>query len=329
MIVVAGDLGGTKTLLQMAEVGPREHRVIRERAYDSPAYPQFARVLADFLAGALEAGGGALEGACFGIPGPVHGERARTTNLPWSIDARALEREFAIPRVHLVNDFQAIGYGIELLEASDLVTLQPGRPQPTGPRAVIGAGTGLGTALLLWDGHRYRILPSEGGHVDFGPTDPLQVALLRHLLERFGVVSCERVLSGAGLVRIHAFLCERAGRPPQGAQTNAAAVSRAALSGADPVAVQALDLFVRIYGAQAGNLALTTIASGGIYLAGGIAPKILDKLQDGTFVDAFRNKGPMRGLLEAIPVHVVTNVKVGLLGAAALARRAAAEGPQP
>ncbi|NIR28057.1 MAG: glucokinase [Gammaproteobacteria bacterium] len=328
MRVIAGDLGGTKTTLRVAEVGARAHpghRVVCERTYASRSFKGFAALLADFLAGVGATTGSAAQSACFGVPGPVQGTRARTTNLPWSIDAREIAREFSIRHVCLINDFQALGYGVEMLDPADLVTLQPGRARPGAPRALLGAGTGLGTALLVPCGERYEVLPSEGGHVDFAPTDEVQMALLRELLARFGVVSYERVLSGPGLVLIDGFLRRRAGAsglresPPEAA---AAAISQAAIRGEDPIAAEALDVFVHIYGAQAGNLALTTLATGGVYIAGGIAPKIIDKLTDGQFVQAFRNKGPMRSLLECVPVHVIVNVTAPLLGAAAVAARA-------
>lgn len=317
MQVMAGDLGGTKTIVQMAEVDPDgAQRVLYQRTYQSNDYPQLLPLLQDFLA---RAHSGAPQGACFGVPGPVHGARAKTTNLPWSIDARALERALGIPRVHLINDFQAAGYGIEALAPGDLVTLQAGETQPGAPRALLGAGTGLGEALLVRRGERYQVLASEGGHADFAPTDELQMALLAHLLARFGQVSYERVVSGSGLVAIYEFLCTRAGVAT--VFDGAARISGAALAGDDPTAVQALDLFVRVYGAQAGNLALTVLATGGVYVAGGIAPKIIDKLRDGAFMEAFCNKGRMRALAETMPVHVITNPEVGLLGAAVVAHR--------
>lgn len=330
MRVIAGDLGGTKTVLRIAEIGTHgDQSVLYERTYASRRFDEFAALLADFLTSAGGAPGSVAQSACFGVPGPVQGPRARTTNLPWSIDAGEIARIFSIPHVGLINDFQAIGHGIEMLTPADLLTLQPGQLARGGPRVLLGAGTGLGTALLAPRGERYEVLPSEGGHADFAPTDELQLALLRHLLERFGTVSYERVLSGPGLVLIDAFLRRQAGAsPPEetGSEEAAAAISRAAMAGEDPIAARALDLFVRIYGAQAGNLALITLATGGVYVAGGIAPKIADKLADGTFMAAFRNKGRMRPLLESIPVHVILNVSAPLLGAAAVAARAVETG---
>lgn len=321
-ILLAGDIGGTKTLLQLFEAGGS---ILAERRFDSAAFASLERVVAGFLGDFPSL---SLAAACFGVAGPVEGGRANITNLPWQIDAAQIAVEFRIPQVRLINDFQAVAYGIEALESRDLATLQAGVPQQGGVRAVIGAGTGLGEGFMVWQGGYYAAFPSEGSHADFAPTDALQIELLRYLAARYGHVSYERLVSGPGLVSIFEFL--RASRGQQAsaelqtamkAGDPAAAISDCAMGGKDDLAELALDLFVRIYGAEAGNLALKVLARGGVYIAGGIAPQIMGKLRDGEFLRAFADKGRFAGLLGDIPVHVVLNPKVGLLGAARVAER--------
>jgi glucokinase len=328
MTLLAADIGGTNVRLCLARAG--ERGFLAERTYPSADFSSFADVLRRFLA---DAPAESIEAACFAVAGPIRdtaeGQAVKVTNLPWEIRVRALEREFSFPKLRLINDFQAIGYGIEALSESDFVVLQPGNPVAHGPRAVIGAGTGLGQAILVWQGDRYEVVATEGGHADFGPTDDLQVELARYLIKRFGHASYEQALSGPGLVRLYEFL---RGQGIVAESTvvietmkiadPAAAITRAALDHSDPLAAMALDLFVRIYGAQAGNLALTAGATGGVYLAGGIAPKIVSKLRDILFLDAFRSKGNMSAYVENIPVRVVMNPKVGLMGAVMVAGRA-------
>jgi glucokinase len=275
---------------------------------------------------------GSPGGVCLAVAGPVHqtpaGQSVRVTNLSWGLDSRALTAEFGFPRLRLINDFQAVGYGIETLMHDDLVVLQQGQPEPYGVRAVLGAGTGLGQAVLIRQQKHYEVFPTEGGHVDFAPADDEQVDLWRYLQVRYGHVSCERIISGPGLVDIYGFLRGqgRAAESPRLAGElrqgdPASAISNAALTDGDPLAMQALELFVRVYGAQAGNLALSVLAGGGIYIAGGIAPKIIDKLRDGEFMRAFQAKGRMASLLQSVPVSVVMNENVGLLGATLAAVR--------
>lgn len=329
MIVLAGDIGGTKTLLQLAQAGEKNSFQVRfEKRYVSADYPQFEPVLKAFLDEAL-AQGVALDAACFGVAGPVNGRTARTTNLPWTLDADQIETKFSIPRVRLINDFQSIGYGIEALQKTDLVTLQAGTEVKQGTRVIIGAGTGLGHGILVWHNDHYEVVASEAGHTSFAPGDELQIELLQYLQKRFGHVSWERVVSGPGLVTIFEFL-RQAGKAQEtdalhiarDIEDPAAVISRFALSGEDPLAVQSLDLFTRLYGAQAGNLALTGLATGGVYIAGGIAPKIIEKLKDGSFMSTFVDKeASMQDVLKAMPVRVVINPRVGLLGSAVVAAR--------
>jgi glucokinase len=268
--------------------------------------------------------------ACFGVAGPVIDDSCRTTNLRWVVEARNLERSLGIPRVTLVNDFQAMAVGITVLPSSDLAVLNDSPSDPKGPWVIIGAGTGLGEAVVVHTGTGYEVIPSEGGHSDFAPRNELEIELLRFLLKRHARVSYERILSGRGLVALYDFV---RGRSPEdesrmvreeiaGSSGDAAPIiSRHGLAGDDPLCVQALSLFVSIYGAEAGNLALKVVARGGVYVAGGIAPKILPKLLDGTFRSAFVTKGRLSPLLEATSVKVVLNSDAGLLGAAELARR--------
>lgn len=326
MTILAGDIGGTKTLLQLSEHDKNGFQVRFEKRYVSTDYQQFETLLESFLDEAV-AQGAAPDAACFGVAGPVNGRTARTTNLPWSLDADQIESRFSIPRVRLINDFQSIGYGIEALQQDDMVTLQTGTEVKHGTRVIIGAGTGLGHGLLVWQQDHYEVVASEGGHASFAPSDKLQIELLQYLHKRFDHVSWERVVSGPGLVNIFEFL-RQAGKTEETnalhlARDNedpAAAISRFALSGEDPLAMQSLDLFIRLYGAQAGNMALTGLATGGVYVAGGVAPKIIEKLKAGSFISAFVDKeASMQVLLKAMPVRVVINPRVGLLGSAVAA----------
>ncbi len=329
MRVIAGDIGGTKTLLQIAECAAGRCRAVREQRFDSGSYDSLSSIVREFL---KEEKNKNIKAACFGIAGPIRetakGQSVKVTNLPWEIHGQELKRRFKLPRLRLINDFQAVGFGIEALGRKDLVVLQKGRPVRHGPRVVIGAGTGLGQGLLAWDRDHYAPIATEGGHANFAPTNELQIDLARYLLKTAGRTSWELVLSGHGLVRLYAFLKERGEFPEapslSAAMKNgdaAAAITRAALEQDDALANQALDLFVDIYGAQAGNLALTAGATGGVYVAGGIAPKIVSRLTDDRFMRAFRNKGKMSPYVAAIPVQAVMNAGVGLSGAALAASR--------
>ncbi len=345
MPLLAADIGGTKTWLQIAERPTKETpgamTVLYQQRYVSGRYDNFETMLGEFLRAAAQAGVPAPTVACIGVAGPVESIRpqcqcARVTNLPWVLDSQILAEKFSLARCRLINDFQAAGYGIDTLDAEDLLVLQEGRPRACGVRAVIGAGTGLGQALLVWtqgqghDGY-YEVLPSEGGHGDFAPAGPLQRELLMFLARSQPRVCVTNVLSGRGLVNVYRFLAHQW---PERVSTSLAAaletddapaaISVAALASGpaqDTLAGEALDLFIAIYGAQAGNLALTCLATGGVYIAGGIAPRIESRLRQGGFVAAFRDKGPMSALAESFPVTVVLNPQVGLQGAALAATR--------
>jgi glucokinase len=329
MIVLAGDIGGTKTLLQLSRSGSGGLEVLHEQRYPSAEYGDFLALARQFVDESFRLAGVRPSKACFGVAGPVNGRLAKTTNLPWNLDADELEASLKIERVRLINDFQSVGYGVDALKTEDIVTLQQGAETPHGTRAIIGAGTGLGQAFLVWQGEHYEVVASEGGHADFAPTDDEQIELQRYLKRRYRWATWERAVSGRGLVNIFEFLAERKFAPLGAAlqqamreEDAAAVVSRFGIDGQDPTAAKALQMFVTLYGAQAGNLALTGLATGGVYLAGGVAPKIIDKLIDGTFMAAFGSKEErMQPLLKAMPVRVIVNPKVGLLGSAIAASR--------
>lgn len=329
MRVLAGDIGGTKTLLQIAECQGGRRRAVREQRFDSASYDSLSSIIDRFLKQDKK---NSIRSACFGIAGPIQekakGQFVKVTNLPWEIHGPELQRRFKFSCLRLINDFQAIGYGIEALKQKDRVVLQKGKAVKHGPRAVLGAGTGLGQGILVWDRDHYAPIATEGGHANFAPTNELQVELARHLLIATGRTSWELVLSGHGLVQLYAFLKTQgvASKSDEVASAMhgddpAAAITRAALTRNDPLANQTLDLFVDIYGAQAGNLALTTGATGGVYIVGGIAPRIISRMTDGRFMQAFLNKGKMKKYVAAIPVQVVTNPQVGLIGAVLAAAR--------
>lgn len=329
-MIVAGDIGGTKTLLalHLREADLRAPRF--EQRYASHDCADFASLLARFRDDAAAALGARprFARACFGVAGPVLGERVKVTNLPWEIDAAALARAFDIERVRLLNDFAAAAHGVEALGDADLVTLQHGEPLADAPRVVLGAGTGLGIAYMLAERAGYRVVAGEGGHAGFAPADEAQIALWRHVHAGGARVELEHVLSGSGLARIYEHL-RASGRHPESEAVareiadgdSAAAIARNALARGDPLALAALDLFIACYGAAAGDQALALVARGGVYVAGGIAPKILPRLAAGGFVAAFNAKGAFSGLARRMPVRVVTNEKLGLLGAALCAAR--------
>jgi glucokinase len=333
--IISGDIGGTKTLLQAAELREGSVQVCHELRYSSQDYPTFSEVFKHFLHGVGVSGmRGSPAAACFAVAGPIAQQRASLTNLPWVMDSAAIAREFSIPAVKLINDFAAVALSIENLPASDLAALQTGKPYAGEMRVVLGAGTGMGVAWLVRQGGRYIPLSTEAGHTDFAPADALQDRLLQYLRKKFGHVSVERILSGPGLTNIFNFLSDShfsevpevesgdaslAGIRLE--EDGAAQVSDLAFNQKHPLAMKAMDLFAEIYGAFAGNLALAGLSRNGVYVAGGIAPKIIDKLREGGFMKAFCDKGRFSSLMEEIPVHVVMNPNVGLVGATEEARR--------
>jgi glucokinase len=321
-MILTGDIGGTHTRLALFD-GDR-HEPVALAIYPSRKQAGLEEIVAAFLAEHPAE----LEAACFDVAGPVSNGRVKTTNLPWIVDARRLADRIGLRSVDLVNDLAATAYGIAELTTADLETLNNGDPSIGGTVAVIAAGTGLGEAGLIWDGQRYHALASEGSHSDFGPRSRLQVDLYSCLGRADRHVSYERVCSGIGLLALYRFLRERSRiqEPAWLARAikegeAAAVISSAALTGDDAVCAEALDLMVSIYGAEAGNLALRLLATGGIYIGGGIAPHILPKLRQHSFLESFSAKGRFRAMLEQIPVHVILNERIGLFGAARIARR--------
>ncbi len=320
-MLLAGDLGATKTSLAIyvPEAGPRY--ALKEATFASDHYPNLESLVREFL----QQAGVPVKTACFGVAGPVVAGRASITNLGWVMEEEQLAEALHLSAVRLLNDLQAIGYGVPSLRADDLHPLNEGQAVQGGAKAIIAPGTGLGEAFLTWDGRRYESHPTEGGHTDFAPTDELQAGLLTYLLERYDHVSYERVCSGMGLPNIYAYLRDHGYEEPAWMTEELAEAEDAT-----PVIVNSalsqertcelckatLDTFVSILGAEAGNLALKVLATGGVYLGGGIPPRILPALDSGTFMQAFQAKGRFREFMSELPIYVILNAKVALLGAA-------------
>ena len=324
MRVLAGDIGGTKTAIATIEIGEgRRCRILREERYASTDYPNLEAILLGFLSSEKHP----PAAAGFGVAGPVRDGKSRITNLTWRLDAAKLSRRIGIRRLALVNDFGANARGLRYLGPRQTATLWRGRPEKGGPVAILGAGTGLGQAGVLPDGPHDVVVASEAGHVDFGPRTEQEGRLVDFLRARFGRATRERILSGSGLELVYEFLAaDRAARPDRAvtaelaaAEDRAAVISRLGLARRDPLSRAALDLFVSIYGSEAGNAALQYRATGGLYVAGGIAPKILPALRRPAFLRALHDKAPMRELVAGIPVRVVLDPNLGLYGAAAAA----------
>ena len=332
MRVLAGDIGGTKTAIAIVEITATRLSVKRFRHYASAAFGSLEEILTRFL----DRAGRPPRAAGFGVAGPVRAGLARPTKLPWVVDRKRVSRVSGIERVGVVNDFVAAAHGIPYLPARGLRTLRAGEPEPNGPLGLIGAGTGLGQAGLLRTASGWEPFASEGGHADFGPRNALEDRMVRFLRRRFGRVSRDRLLSGEGLGHMYDFLrsegharqSRSVARAFAGAD-RAAVISRFGLAGRDRLCRKALSLFVSIYGSEAGNLALQYRATGGVFLAGGIAAKILPALEDPIFLESFGSKPPMEELLSRIPVRVVLEPRLPLFGAAAFAYRMAMETTRP
>ena len=323
-MILTVDVGGTKTALALFDGQGVNFRLVREATLPSREFPTFDGAIARFL---VDGPSGPIDAASFGIAGPVVEGRVVTTNLPWTIDERTLEKSIPTKRLRLMNDLEATGHGLAALPPTSLVTLQAGQPRH-GNIALIAAGTGLGEALLIWDGKSHQVISSEGGHADFAPSTELEMDLLRFLTNEFGHVSYERILSGPGFFNIYRFLRDT-GRAPEPAwladKLEASSdpntvIGPAALEGRDPLCVATLDLFTKVYGAEAGNLGLKVLSVGGVYVGGGIAPRFRAKIEDGTFIAAFRAKGRFSKLMDAMPVHLVLESRTALLGAARVAQ---------
>ncbi len=329
-LILAGDIGGTKTVIALyasdtsGTSAPLQQLSLQ--TYPSNDYLSLESILQAFLA---QHGAAGLRAACFGVAGAVVNGQCRTTNLPWAFSEQSLAEAIGIGKVKLLNDLEAAAYGMLFIGTDECITLNAGIPGNTGNIAVIAAGTGLGEAMLYWDGERHHPIASEGGHSDFSPRSDREIELLKYLRQRFGGhVSCERVLSGPGLYNIYQFLRDsgygsepawlsqelRAGDP-------SASISEHALSGRDPLCAAALDMFCSIYGAEAGNLALQCLSLGGVYIGGGIAPKIIPALSSGAFLDAFLDKGRFAPLLKDMRVSIASNAQAPLLGAAHYTQR--------
>ncbi|NDJ17182.1 glucokinase [Myxacorys almedinensis] len=347
-LLLAGDIGGTKTILRLVKANPGADREaalesLYEVRYSSHEFSGLVPMVRTFLDAAAHERGEpfAPEKACFAIAGPIVNNTSKLTNLTWTLDATLLSEQLSISKVALINDFAAVGYGVLGLNDSHTHTLQVGKVEENAPIAVIGAGTGLGQCFLVYADGNYQVLSSEGGHADFAPKTELEFQLTGYLLDKNNIerISVERVVSGQGIVAIYQFLRDRdfapespevgsvvrewesqAGRSEKSADP-AATISQAALAQSDRLSIKTMQMFIEAYGAEAGNLALKLLPYGGVYIAGGIAAKNLPLLEDGSFIYAFNHKGRMASLMERVPVHVVLNADVGLIGAALRASR--------
>jgi glucokinase len=317
-MILAGDIGGTKC--NLALFVRQQGKLIRtsQHRFKSHDYQSLEMIIREFLAPS----GGQPESAAFGVAGPVVGNQVRVTNLPWTVDGVALGELLGLANVPLFNDLEATGYGIGVLESSDLFLLNRGVPAPKANQVVLAAGTGLGEAVLFWDGEKHLVSATEGGHCDYAPRNDEEIELLRYLKKRYpGPAHLERILSGGGFRVLHEFLDPAVKHPSfdDPAADPAKEITGNAIAGSCPTCVHALNLWVATYGSEAGNLALKTLARGGVYVGGGIAPKIIEKLQDGTFVEAFCDKAKLRAILSQIPIYVILNDDCALLGAASRA----------
>ena len=319
-MILAGDIGGTNTRLALFEKNKQGFRAGAEEKFSSSAFQSLPEIVRNFLGNKLHS----IECACFGVAGPVQGRTANITNLSWNADIDSVTELLGHDRVRLINDLEANAYGLNELKETDFIILSDGDANPTGNRAIVSAGTGIGEAGILSKNNRLYPFATEGGHVDFAPRNELEIELLRYLLTKFERVSLERVVSGTGLQNIYEFLRDtrRAAEPGWLAEeikasSNAGAIiSQNGLEAKAAICEQTLDIFVSLYGAEVGNFALKMLATGGVYVGGGIAPKILPKLMEKPFLDSFFSKGRMRELLELMPLRVVLNDNAALLGAA-------------
>ena len=326
-MILAGDVGGTKVHLALYDFIGGKLEYTRDKQYPAKEYSGLEEIVKAFL------GADKVSAACFGVPGPVRDGRLRLTNLPWTLDSRELAAGLVIDHVFLINDLEANGYGVAELSPDQIYSLSEGDAGQIGNRALIAAGTGLGEGILAWNGHIHVPYPSEGGHVDYAPRNEDEIDLLRFLKQKYnGRISFERVVSGMGLTNIYEFLREVRGveEPAWLAERIAeqdpyAVITELALAAKSEICEKALDMFVSAYGAESGNLALKVLSVGGLYVGGGIAPRILEKLKDGTFMKAFTDKGRLSQLLINMPVRIILESKAALLGAAAYAEARAAE----
>ena len=326
-MILAGDVGGTKVHLALFDFAEGKVTHARDKQYPAREYSGLEEIVREFM------GGDKATAACFGVPGPVREGRLRLTNLPWTLDSRELSVHLGIDYVFLINDLEANGYGIAELDAGQIYPLSEGDASQTGNRALISAGTGLGESFLVWNGRVHTPYPSEGGHCDFAPRNEDEIDLLRFLRQKYnGRISFERVVSGQGLTNIYEFLREVRGveepawlAARMAEEDRNAVITELALAAKSEICEMTTDMFVAAYGAEAGNLALKMLSVGGLYVGGGIAPRILEKLKDGTFLKAFTDKGRLSQLLVNTPVRVILESRTALIGAAAYAEARAAE----
>lgn len=331
-MILAGDVGGTKVHLSLYEFANGRLQPVRDQKFPAHEFATLDAVVNKFLA-EDEQQRSKILAACFGVPGPVRDGRLKLTNLPWTLDTRDLQKSLSIQHIFLINDLEANGYGIPELAPDKIFTLHSGDPNAEGHRALVSAGTGLGEALLIWDGKRHQPIPSEGGHCDFAARTDREVALLQYLRRTLnGRVSFERVVSGLGIKNVYAYLrdVEKLDEPQWlkarlATEDSNAVIGQCAEDGSSSICFETMKLFAAAYGAEAGNLALKALAMGGIYLGGGISPKILKTLQNGAFTAAFLDKGRLSPLLQSIPVRVILDDTCALLGAAAYAEARASE----
>jgi len=319
-MILAGDIGATRTRLAAFQTEGNRLQCAVEKDYKSQDYPSLAEILPLFIRGE----GIPVHSACFGVAGPVRSGRSKISNLPWTIDSRELAKQLKLDSVGLLNDLEAFAYGIDALESKDFITLSEGSEDAEGNRAVISAKTGLGVAGLFWDGFRHHPFACEGGHADFAPRNELQMELMAYLQKKYGRISCERILSGPGIRNIYDFLrdAHKAEEPDwlrdqlNAAPDPPALISRLALDGKAPICEQTLEIFVSVFGAEAGNCALRYMTTGGIFIGGIIAAKIVEKMKAPVFLESFLDKGRMETLLKDMPVKIILNDDCGLMGAA-------------
>ena len=318
-MILAGDVGGTKCNLALFAEKSGQLEVVFRQRFASKDFAKFDLIIREFTRQASShLNGDKVRAAGFGVAGPVINNRIHATNLPWIIDADTLSKELQVEKVALMNDLGAWGHSLEHLPPADFVVLNPGQAVPGASRALLAAGTGLGESILYWDGERYRVVPSEGGHSDFAPHTDQQIELLKFMRVRYPQVSWELILSGRGFRTLHEFLSSKVHHPvfDDPDADPAPFITKAGLAKECPVCVETLDLWTEIYGAEAGNLALKVLALGGVYVAGGIAMKILPKMKDGAFFKAFKDKWHFSEMLSHIPVSMVLNESAPLIGAA-------------
>jgi glucokinase len=329
-MILAGDVGGTKVHLALYGFDHGRLTHVRDEKFPAREHAGLEDIVRKFL---IESGDPEVNAACFGVPGPVRGGRLKLTNLPWVLDSRELSQELKIDHLFLINDLEANGYGIPELAPEQIYELSAGAPSSVGNRGLVSAGTGLGEAILVWNGKMHVPMASEGGHCDFSPRNELEIEMLRYLQRTLkGRVSFERVVSGLGLKNIYGFLRDEKGleepdwlKERMLAEDPNAIIGELGEAGTNELCVKTLDMFASAYGAEAGNLALKVLSVGGMYLGGGIAPKILKKMKDGTFMKAFVDKGRLSDLLIQMPVRIILESRCALMGAAAYADARAAE----